>query len=147
VVRVGRSLAVGTQVVVMTDSALVAHTDDVSLTCAAPTVRAVAVYPKVAGSAKARCRKLLIDGREAMTNVDLMHVLDTVGAEIIIWTVEAFVTNAQDGLVAAVTGSQMHLVAPRTATSSRRRAQCQVLVDGLEFVSGVVAMLGSIVTM
>jgi hypothetical protein len=75
-----------------------------------------------------------------MTRMNLMNALDARRAKIEVRAVEAFVTNSKNGVVTAITGSKVDLA------DSRKGFYLLTFVYVLKFVSGMVAMLRSMMT-
>lgn len=90
------SLAVGTEIRVVADSALVARTLDIVVLILAQW--SIAVDADMASLAIARSGDRLIERSETVTWMDEARVLDTFRAVVPVWAVEALVTDTEDWL-------------------------------------------------
>lgn len=99
VVAVSRqSLTVGTEVCIMTHSALISITHDAGLVAFASAQRSIAVYTKVALQALEAIWDRLKKWDKAMPRMLVASRLDAGGAVIPVRTVHAFMAHAVDGL-------------------------------------------------
>jgi len=96
----GQSLAIGTEIGVVADSALVAVTLDPKATLRlAGTQRAIATDAIVNGRARVmEHRNGFVDGCETVGGVDEMSRLNAFGAVVPVRAVEALVANSSEGL-------------------------------------------------
>lgn len=115
VVLVGRvGLAVCAEVKVVADRTLIANASDVGgivlVAGAQGSIAANAHVHRLSTSVGMNISERLIDGRKAVVGVDKGSVDNAVGAVIPVWAVQAFVADASDVLVAAITNSVVSLV-------------------------------------
>jgi hypothetical protein len=149
VVGVGRAgLALGAEVSVVADSALVTITDDVSgRTAARVAQRTVAADADVGRAApEAHTQDLgrlqmFVDGDEAVIRVDKGRIGHARRAVVPIRAVEALMAHTADGLVAAVASGVVDVVPARREVPGDAGIQDGTLGGGSEAVRRVVAVL------
>lgn len=90
--------AIGTEVSVVTDSALVADATDVLLASLASTSSSVAPDAEVGGFFESRLLDFLVEFGKAMARMDLRSTLDTGLAVVPVGAAQALVTNTTDML-------------------------------------------------
>ena len=158
-----QSLTILTEIKVITDSAFVTGSADKRLVFRSTAERSITVDAIVTNGSRAGSSEGIVQRCETMTFMNILHILDTFRAKVIIWAVKAFVTDTKDGLtlisiffegmngnnedylIAAITASSVVLVTVSMATGFRGGAKLQSWIDWLEFVCWVVAMFHAIV--
>jgi hypothetical protein len=96
-------LTIGTEVGVVANSTLEAHTLDVGQIFLVFAERAITVNAVMSHGSVVGLRKRLVDGNEPVAGMDELGVLDALRAEIPVWAVETLVTNTVDEFLASIT--------------------------------------------
>lgn len=136
-------LAVGAEVSVITDRALITDSADVFLLVLAE--RAIAVDVLVTVVNPARLWDRLIDWNEAVMRVNELDALVAFSTVIPVWAVQALVANTEYRLIAPITQSRVADITPWSAQELGHWTHWSALVDGLEGMAWVVAMLAAFV--
>jgi hypothetical protein len=103
IVPIGRDcLTVGTEVSVVANGALEAHSLDVGQIFLVFAERTITVDAIMAHSSVVGLGERLVDGNEPMAGMDELGILDALRAEIPVGAVEALVANAVDELLASI---------------------------------------------
>ena len=137
----GVSLAVGAEVGVMAHSTLVSGALDIRYAILVLTERTVTVDTIVAVAAAHRLGQGLVDRDKAMSRVDELGALDTLGAEVPVGAVEALVAHTIDELLAPIANSGVAHVPARIAKEICKGRHGSLLGGSLEGMAGVVAVL------
>lgn len=143
----GDCLAVGTEIRVMADCALVPNTLDVRLALLVLAERSIAVDAIVADDRGAGFWQGFVDGNEAMLRVDELGALDASGAVVPVRAVEALVADAVDELV-QLACAEMNRACEQTFSHPSQTAACRTLrpseqrksARAVRLVSGVAAL-------
>jgi hypothetical protein len=137
------SLAVGTEIQVVADRALVSGATNVgriSVTSIAKRSITADANVNSCWSTEADIRERLVDRRKSVARVTGPDSLDAVGTVVPIRAIKTLVANAKDVLVAAITNSVMHVVASRAHLDFDVARHLGPLHSRGETVLGVVTM-------
>jgi len=105
---VGRDgFAVGAEVSVVTNCAFVADALNVRLALLVFTERTIAVDSVMTYNRGTGLWQWLVDGNEAMLWVDELRTLDTRGAKVPVWAIEALMANAIDEFLTPIANCSM----------------------------------------
>jgi hypothetical protein len=141
VVRTG--LAIGTEIQVVADRALVSSATNVGrISIASIAKRSITADANMNScrSAEANIRERLVDRRKSVARMADLDILDAVGTVVPIRAIETLVANAKDVLVTAVTNSVVHVVTSRAHLDFNMVRHLGALYGRGETVLGVVAM-------
>jgi hypothetical protein len=142
VVTVARvSLAVLAEIGVVAHSALVTDTLNVRQVLLVLAQGTVTIDAGVAVAAVERLGQRFIDWHKTMAGVDVLRALDTVGAVVPVWAVQALVTDAIDELVTSVANGGVADIASGVAKEVCQSWEGSIRGSSGESMTGVVAVL------
>tara|TARA_R110002003_G_scaffold1005_3_gene21980 strand:- start:17553 stop:18035 length:483 start_codon:yes stop_codon:yes gene_type:complete len=134
-------LTILTKVGVMADSTLVANTLNIRQVLLVFAKRTVAVDAVMTVDCAEWLGQRLINGHKSVARMDVLRTLDTVGAVVPVWAVQALVTDTVYELVTTIADSRVAHVPSSIAEKVGQSGQSGVGCGCLESVARVVAVL------